>query len=567
MSTFSRIDYDSAAYNAYRPTYPQKLFEKIYNYHKSHNGSFDAALDVGTGTGQVAQVLADSFKKVYGVDSSAKMLENAVKKSKNITYSVSTAENLGQFGDSSIDLLTVALAAHWFDLPKFLEESYRVLKSPSSSSGGGTLAIWGYSSNTFDNYPTASELFVDYTTNLMRDYWEKGVLEMDNLYRGFDIPERLFKNVKFEVYDGTKESEQYRFMEADWTVSQYEKYLKTFSLKYPNAENPVDKLIARMKEAEGWEDDQLLKIYWHLTVDKKLFTFDVTGDEEIQGKIKLKIEKSDNNNLKNNQNEKEGGNDDKASSLQYKKFKKTKVSDKFIEKRLEKLTKKRNKNKNRFIFEKNNLLSDAIKNAGKYDVWSKEEDDDVNNFKDNDDGDFLQPVKKRKIKEPPTLKLKPTEIIPAVHKPHPEKKKSMLLKEQEEKIAKKNKRKQLEKLNEIIETVEQNTINAEKKLIEKELIRKELSKLPKKKIGKYRVQKLPVEIQLPDELTGSLRKLKPEGNLFQDREKVWTLFSFTTAATGTVPIITSPTKSITNLPIKCSSDTCYGSKAYGWKLH
>ncbi|CAJ0769468.1 18674_t:CDS:2, partial [Entrophospora sp. SA101] len=278
-----------------------------------------------------------------------------------------------------------------------------------------------------------------------------------------------------------------------------------------------------------------------------------------QGKIKLKIEKSDNNNLKNNQNEKEGGNDDKASSLQYKKFKKTKVSDKFIEKRLEKLTKKRNKNKNRFIFEKNNLLSDAIKNAGKYDVWSKEEDDDVNNFKDNDDGDFLQPVKKRKIKEPPTLKLKPTEIIPAVHKPHPgasynptfedhqlllkiaheeevdkllkkeriakelphlenkEKKKSMLLKEQEEKIAKKNKRKQLEKLNEIIETVEQNTINAEKKLIEKELIRKELSKLPKKKIGKYRVQKLPVEIQLPDELTGSLRKLKPEGNLFQDR--------------------------------------------------
>lgn len=67
-----------------------------------------------------------------------------------------------------------------------------------------------------------------------------------------------------------------------------------------------------------------------------------------------------------------------------------------------------------------NLLSEAIKNAGKYDIWSKEEDDDINNckknsifdifdifeflnfyfilIKDNDDGDFLQPVKKRKIK-------------------------------------------------------------------------------------------------------------------------------------------------------------------------
>nr|CAG8658782.1 1220_t:CDS:2 [Entrophospora candida] len=269
MSTFSSIDYDSAAYNTYRPTYPQKLFEKVYNYHKSHNGSFDAALDVATGTGQVTQVLADSFKKVYGVDSSATMLENAVKKS-NITYSTSTAENLNRFDDSSIDLLTVAQAAHWFDLPKFLEESYRVLKSPLSSSdgGGGTLAIWGYSHNIFDNYPTASELLIDYSTNFMDDYWERGRLALDDLYRGFEIPERLFKNVKFEIYDGTKESEQYRLMEADWTISQYEKYLKTWScyksflLKNPNVEDPVNKLIARMKEVEGWESNQLLKIYW-----------------------------------------------------------------------------------------------------------------------------------------------------------------------------------------------------------------------------------------------------------------------------------------------------------------
>nr|CAG8641188.1 13018_t:CDS:2 [Entrophospora candida] len=252
MSTFSSIDYDSAAYNTYRPTYPQKLFEKVYNYHESHNGSFDAALDVATGTGQVTQVLADSFKKVYGVDSSATMLENAVKKS-NITYSTSTAENLNRFDDSSIDLLTVAQAVHWFDLPKFLEESYRVLKSPSSSSGGGgTLAIWGYSHNIFDNYPTASELLDDYSTNFMGEYWERGKSALDNLYSGFEIPERLFKNVKFEVYDGTKKSEQYCLMEADWTISRHEKYLK----------DPANKLIARMKEVEGWESNQLLKISW-----------------------------------------------------------------------------------------------------------------------------------------------------------------------------------------------------------------------------------------------------------------------------------------------------------------
>ena len=207
--------------------YPQKLFEKVYNYHKSHNGSFDAALDVATGTGQVTQVLADSFKKVYGVDLSAKMLENAVKKP-NIAYSVSTAENLDQFEDSSIDLLTVAEAAHWFDLPKFLEESYRVLKSPLSSSdgGGGTLAIWGYSSNIFENYPTATELLIDYSNNFMDEYWENGRTKIDNLYKEFEIPKHLFKNLKFEAYDGTSESEQYRLMSVEWTIFQFEKYLK-----------------------------------------------------------------------------------------------------------------------------------------------------------------------------------------------------------------------------------------------------------------------------------------------------------------------------------------------------
>ncbi|CAJ0887394.1 13823_t:CDS:2, partial [Entrophospora sp. SA101] len=121
--------------------------------------------------------------------------------------------------------------------------------------------------NLFDNYPTASELLIDHYIDLMGDYKEKeGRLILENLYRGFEIPERLFKNVKFEIYDGTKESEQYRLMEADWTVSQFEKYLKTsscyktFSSKNPNAEDPVNKFMSRIKKVGGWEDNQLLKV-------------------------------------------------------------------------------------------------------------------------------------------------------------------------------------------------------------------------------------------------------------------------------------------------------------------
>jgi len=38
-----------------------------------------------------------------------------------------------------------------------------------------------------------------------------------------------------------------------------------------------------------------------------------------------------------------------------------------------------------------------------------------------------------------------------------------------------------------------------------------------KKIGKYPVKKLPIDVQLQEELSESLRTLKPEGNLFRDR--------------------------------------------------
>ncbi|CAG8638653.1 6789_t:CDS:2, partial [Paraglomus occultum] len=57
----------------------------------------------------------------------------------------------------------------------------------------------------------------------------------------------------------------------------------------------------------------------------------------------------------------------------------------------------------------------------------------------------------------------------------------------------------------------------EKKLQEKAKLIEENTKRPPKKIGKYRVPKLPIDVQLSEDLSESLRTLKPEGNLFVDR--------------------------------------------------
>jgi hypothetical protein len=39
------------------------------------------------------------------------------------------------------------------------------------------------------------------------------------------------------------------------------------------------------------------------------------------------------------------------------------------------------------------------------------------------------------------------------------------------------------------------------------------------KLSKYKFEEAPMEVQLPEELSGTLRQLKPEGNLLKDRFK------------------------------------------------
>jgi len=87
---------------------------------------FERGLDVACGTGLSTRMLADLADQVVGVDLSEAMISEAFR-APNITYKVGSAENL-PFADSSFDVLTVALALHWFDRLRFLAEARRVLK-------------------------------------------------------------------------------------------------------------------------------------------------------------------------------------------------------------------------------------------------------------------------------------------------------------------------------------------------------------------------------------------------------------------------------------------------------
>ena len=91
-------------------------------------GPGSRALDVATGTGDLAVELASRGASVIGMDFSAAMLERARAKAPGLTFEEGDAQALA-YPDASFDAATVGFGARNFgDLPLGLREMVRVVK-------------------------------------------------------------------------------------------------------------------------------------------------------------------------------------------------------------------------------------------------------------------------------------------------------------------------------------------------------------------------------------------------------------------------------------------------------
>ena len=230
----------SSSYAEYRPTYPNSLFSFLADCCVQLGLAWDCA----TGSGQAALSLTPYFEKVVASDASEAQIE-AAESNPKIEYHVAAAEASG-LDDDSIDLITVAQALHWFDIPGFFDEAQRVLAP------GGVLAVWSYKRCFVDS--DCDEVINELYTNIVGPYWPPERKLVDEGYRSIELPMPSISSPEFA-------------MKAHWSADEMLGYLLTWSSSQrylkERGSNPLALIEDRLRAIWG---DGRREVAWPLNL-------------------------------------------------------------------------------------------------------------------------------------------------------------------------------------------------------------------------------------------------------------------------------------------------------------
>ncbi|HKA59347.1 MAG TPA: class I SAM-dependent methyltransferase [Gemmatimonadales bacterium] len=232
----------SASYAAFRPRYPDALFDFLARTAPSQ----DLAWDAGTGTGQAAIGLARHFRHVIATDASNSQIEYATPDPR-ITYRVAPAETSG-LDPSSVDLVTVAQALHWFDRNTFWPEARRVLRP------GGAIAIWTYI--LFEITPAIDAIIRHFYSGIVGPFWPPERRLTEERYQTIEFPFTEIAAPDFVI-------------EQPITLDDAAGYIRTWSatrafVKHHRTD-PVDDLVNQL--ASAWGGPQQIRLArWPVTM-------------------------------------------------------------------------------------------------------------------------------------------------------------------------------------------------------------------------------------------------------------------------------------------------------------
>ena len=185
-------------YVRFRPSYPSGVLDLL----KAECGLAPVSVvaDVASGTGIFTRLLLENGNRVFGVEPNESMRragEQYLASFPAFTTVAGTAEAT-TLADRRVDFVTVAQAAHWFDLAKTRQEFARILKP-----GGWVVMLWNERLVDSDPFHREYEkLLLDYAIDYKEVRHEKTTAVIHEFFAPSQCQFRSFPNIQSLDYAG-----------------------------------------------------------------------------------------------------------------------------------------------------------------------------------------------------------------------------------------------------------------------------------------------------------------------------------------------------------------------------
>lgn len=145
--------------------------------------------------------------------------------------------------ESTVDLVTIAQALHWFDFPTFYQQVKWILKKPN-----GVIAAWCYTVPEVN--PSFDAVFQRFYTIDSDPYWEPERKLVDNKYATIDFP--------FEAVDGLDHTGPFQFKtERVMDLEAFFTYIRSWSSYQTAKKKGVELLNENVVKdfTSAWNED------------------------------------------------------------------------------------------------------------------------------------------------------------------------------------------------------------------------------------------------------------------------------------------------------------------------
>ena len=190
--------------------------------------------------------MAARFGAVIATDASAAQVAKG-RRAPGLLYAAAAAER-APLRDDSVDLVAVAQALHWFDLPAFCAEAARVARP------GAILAAWCYGNCQVT--PGFDRAYFRLYEGIVGPYWPPERVHVEDGYRSLALPFPALPAPEFAL-------------EADWDLSELMDYFGTWSAVqyYRKAKGEDPLALVRDEMAGAWGDPHARRcVRWPLSL-------------------------------------------------------------------------------------------------------------------------------------------------------------------------------------------------------------------------------------------------------------------------------------------------------------